>query len=83
MKPEDASLLQTALAASKRAAPWSNTALTGAACDDSQDNWQPPKAKKRRAKKEVKVEETATTAAVDQANFSYVSINKRDPFARI
>ena len=55
-------------------------ALTGAACDDSQDTWQPPKAKKRRAKKEVKVEETATTAAVDQANFSYVSINKRDPF---
>lgn len=55
-------------------------ALTGAACDDSQDNWQPPKAKKRRAKAEVKVEETAATTAVDQANFSYVSINKRDPF---
>ncbi len=55
-------------------------ALTGAACDDSQDNWQPPKAKKRRAKKEVKVEETAAKTAVDQANFSYVSINKRDPF---
>ena len=45
-----ASLLQTALAASKRAAAGLTLALTGAACDDSQDNWQPPKAKKRRAK---------------------------------
>ena len=55
-------------------------ALTGAACDDSDDNWQPPKAKKRRAKQKVQAEKQADKTAVEQANFSYVSINKRDPF---
>ena len=55
-------------------------ALTGVACDESSDNWQPPKAKKRRAKKEVQVEKQTDRTAVEQANFSYVSINKRDPF---
>ena len=58
-------------------------ALTGAACDDSQDSWQPPKAKKRRAKKEVKVEETATTAAVDQANLVMSRSINAIPFVRI
>jgi type IV pilus assembly protein PilP len=55
-------------------------ALTGVACDDSDDNWQPPKAKKRRAKQEAKAEKQTDKTAVEQANFSYVSINKRDPF---
>ena len=55
-------------------------ALTGVACDDTDDNWQPPKAKKRRAKTVEKADQASDKVAAEQANFSYVSINKRDPF---
>ena len=55
-------------------------AFGGVACDDSDDTWVPPKAKRKRAKKVEEKVEATEDRSVAQANFSYVSINKRDPF---
>ena len=58
-------------------------ALTGAACDDSQDNWQPPKAKKRRAKRKSKLKKLRRQRRLTRLTLVMSRSINAIPFARI